>query len=170
MPALPSVLPFAGLLADLSIALRQASCCLVVCDKGWTLPLYRDLRDRLHADGMSCEYLDGRRSGGDPGREDVGVMLITIAQLRRAVRRPEEPAVVVLPHLDVMAALEAGWTTIARELVPLLYENPTAIVLGFQDPTVPLLPVVLKLFHRRYTVDQPFRVCADAPPPAPNDA
>jgi hypothetical protein len=41
MSAPPSVAPFAGLLADLAIDLRRGACCLVVCDKGWTLPVFR---------------------------------------------------------------------------------------------------------------------------------
>jgi hypothetical protein len=67
-----------------------------------------------------------------------------------------------------MAAQEGGWTTITRELVPLLYENPAAVLLGFRDPTLTLFPVVEKLFPRRYTVQQPYCEFVAAPtPPAP---
>src|SRR4051794_32885308 len=142
MSSVPSVAAFAGLLADLTSNLRQGNCCLVVCDKGWALPLYLDLRDRLRAVGIRCPFLDGRPTVEDPVREDIGAMLITLSHLRKAVRGAVTQAVLVLPHLDLMTARDGGWTSIAREIVPLLYENPGAVVLGFQDPSLPLLPVV----------------------------
>jgi hypothetical protein len=83
-------------------------------------------------------------------------MLTAITHLRRAVRAPVEGVVVVLPHLDVMAPADGGWTNISREVVPLLFECPEAVLLGFRDPTLPLLPVVEKLFVRRYAVAEPF--------------
>jgi cell division protease FtsH len=159
---LPSVAPFADLLADLTRDLRQGNCCLVTADKGWTQLLFHALRDRLRAIDLKWEYIDGKPNPGDNQPSDVGVMLTAITQLRRVVRTLVEGIVVVLPHLDVMATSDGGWTNISRELVPLLYECPELVLLGFSDPTLPLLPVVEKLFPKRYVVSQPFsRVFGD---------
>lgn len=158
MPLLPSVAPFAGLLTDLANELRRGSCCLLAADKAWTHLLYHDLRERLRGTDVRCEYVDGRSSSGTAQADDVGVMLTAIAQLRRVVRGYAPGLVIALPHLDVMTAAAGGWTNISREVVPLLYEEPTVVLLGFQDPTLPLLPVVEKLFSKRFAVDAPFSV------------
>src|SRR5262249_13219212 len=118
--------------------------------------LFYDLRERLRAVGLRCEYLDGRPIPADNRPEEIGVMLTAIGQLRRAIRSSVEGVVVALPHLDVMTASDGGWTNVAREVVPLLYEAPQAVLLGFRDPTIALLPVVEKLFTKRFVVDQPF--------------
>lgn len=155
MPAPPSLVPFAGLLADLAADLRRTECCLVVCDKGWTLPLYAALRDRLRAMEVRSGYLDGRASDGSAG--EGGVMLATVAMMRYVVRQETEGVIYALPHLDVMTTTDGGWTPIAREVVPLLYENPLTVWLGFQDPSLPLPDVVSKVFTRRYVIAEPYR-------------
>jgi hypothetical protein len=168
MPAPPSVAPFAGLLADLALDLRRRSCCLLVCDKGWTLPLYVALKERLRAVNVKCGYLDGRPTEESPN--DAGVMLSTVAQMRYVARLPEEKvegAVYALPHLDVMTTTEGGWTTISREVVPLLYENASIVWLGFKDPSLLLPQVVEKVFSRRYVIDQPYRTLETALSPPP---
>lgn len=156
MPSPPSVTPFAAQLADLAADLRRGSCCLVVCDKGWTLPLYVDVKDRLRAAEVKCGYLDGRPTESAPA--DLNTMLAAVAQMRWAVRTEGMAAVVfAIPYLDIMTSVEGGWNNISREAVPLLYENPSSIWLGFQDPTLPLLPIVEKVFTRRYVIEQPYR-------------
>ena len=155
-PFLP-IAPFAGLLADLANDLRRGVCCLVIADKGWVNFLYRDVFERLRATGVNCVFINGRPAENDPP-DDTGVMLVALRQLRKATRSLEEEGkVVVLPHLDVMATKQDGWTSISREMVPLLYEDPAMVLLGFRDPSLPLLPVVDKLFQRKYLIDQPFR-------------
>ena len=151
------VAPFADLLADVAADLRRGACCLITADKGWTHLLFHDLRERLRAFNVHCEYIDGRPVPGEGRPEDVGIMLTAITQLRRAIRKAAGEAIVAIPHLDVMATSDGGWTNISREVVPLLYEESGIVLLGFRDPTLPLLPVVEKLFPRRYTVEQPFR-------------
>lgn len=154
----PSVAPFASLLADLTADLRRGVSCLLVCDKGWTLPVFSDLRKRLGAKNVRCEYLDGRPTPGSDSPADVGVMLTAITQIRKAVRGDVEGVVFVLPHLDVMTTTDGGWTNISREVVPLLYENPAVQWLGFRDPSLPLLPVVEKIFGKCFTLDASYRV------------
>src|SRR5687767_12814210 len=166
MPAPPSVAPFAGLLADLALDLRRGSCCLVECDKGWTLPLFVALKERLRAANVKCGYLDGRPSEESPN--DAGVMLSTVAMMRYVARLSEEKVegtVYALPHLDVMTTTEGGWTTISREVVPLLYENAAIVWLGFKDPSLALPRVVEKVFTRRYVIEQPYRLMETVPPP-----
>lgn len=165
MPTPPSVAPLAGALADIATDLRRGSCCLVVCDKGWTLPIYTDLRDRLRAANMRCGYLDGRPT--ETAHADLHAMTVAVAKIRWAARAEEMAGVVfAIPYLDIMASIDGGWNTISRDVVPLLYENPTTIWLGFQDPTLPLLPIVEKVFGKRHVIDVPYRASEPAPPPA----
>ncbi len=163
MRSLPSVAPFAALLTDLADALRRGCCCLVIADKGWTHLLFYDLQKRLKEFGVRCMYMDGRPAPGANHPDEVGVMLTAISQLRQAVRQ-SVGGVVGLPHLDVMTPSDSGWTNIAREVVPLLYEAPETVFLGFCDPTLQLLPVVEKLFSRRYVMAQPFRESLESGP------
>jgi hypothetical protein len=166
MPAPPSVAPFTGQIADLAVDLRRGVCCLVVCDKGWTLSLYVELKDRLRAANVRCGYLDGRPTDG--AAADTGTMLAAVAQMRWAVRAPEMDGVVfALPHLDVMTAIDGGWNNISREVIPLLYENPASVWLGFQDPSLPLLPVVEKLFSKRHVIAERYRSAETVPPRPP---
>jgi hypothetical protein len=128
--------PLAGLLADLSADLRRGCCCLLECDKGWALPVYAGLKERLAAAGTRCGYLDGRVKDAVSG--DSGVMVAAVAQMRWAVRAEEANGV-------------------SREVIPLLYENPESRWLGFCDPSLRLPDVVQKVFARRYVFDAPFR-------------
>lgn len=161
----PSVAPFAGQIADLAADLRRGSCCLVVCDKGWTLPLYADLKSRLKAADARCGYLDGRPNDGTP--TDLNTMLAAVAQMRWAARTPDVSGVIfAIPHLDIMASAEGGWNNVSRELVPLLYENPDSVWLGFRDPSLPLLPIVEKVFTHRFVIEQPYRTLNTVPPRA----
>jgi hypothetical protein len=164
MSAPPSVAPFAAQLSDLATDLRRGVCCLVVCDKGWALPIFQNVRQRLKVAELRCEFLDGRPARGEEPPTDAGVMLSCIAQLRKVVRGDVNDAVYVLPHLDVMTTTDGGWTTISREVIPLLYENTEAVWLGFQDPSLPLFPLVEKLFPRRYVIETPFRAAITTPP------
>ena len=61
---------------------------------------------------------------------------------RRARRRAAAPR----PPRDQPAA---GLTAEAREVIPLLYENPELVWLGFKDPSFPLPKVIENLFPHR---------------------
>src|SRR5207248_8885150 len=75
-----------------------------------------------------------------------------IAQLREAVRGAIERRVVVLPHLDLLTTSQGGLTAEAREVIPLLYENPELVWLGFKDPSFPLPKVIENLFPHRVSL------------------
>ena len=159
MSAPPNVAPLAGVLADIASDLGRGTCVLVVCDKGWTLPIFRAIWERLKGKDIRCEYLDGRPAPGAEAPADVGIMLTAIGQLRRTVRGEVDGIVFALPHLDVMTTSDGGWTNISREVIPLLYENEWVQWLGFRDPSLPLLPLVEKLFSKRYVIEEPYRTC-----------
>jgi cell division protease FtsH len=55
----------------------------------------------------------------------------------------------VLPHLDLLTTSQGGLTAEAREVIPLLYENPELVWLGFKDPSFPLPRVIENLFPHR---------------------
>ncbi len=82
----------------------------------------------------------------------MGLIGTMIAQLRDAVRGAVERRVVVLPHLDLLTTSQGGLTGEAREVIPLLYENPELVWLGFKDPSFPLPKVIENLFPHRTSI------------------
>jgi cell division protease FtsH len=84
----------------------------------------------------------------------AGLVAAMIHQIREVVRGAVGERIVVLPHLDVLAA-GGGFGSLgaeAREVIPLLYENPEVVWLGFQDPAVPLPAPIENLFPVRETI------------------
>jgi cell division protease FtsH len=82
----------------------------------------------------------------------TGLIGSMINQLREAVRGSIEKRVVVLPHLDLLTTSQGGLTAEAREVIPLLYENPEVVWLGFKDPSFSLPRVIENLFPHRVTL------------------
>ena len=134
-------------------ALVQRLPVLVECDKELVPYFYKGVRDRLKADGIRCVYLDGRPSP-DAAQPAIplGVMGTMLVQLRDAVRGPVGERIVVLPHLDLMTSSSGGLTAEAREVIPLLYENPEVLWLGFKDPSFPLPNVISNLFPHHESI------------------
>src|SRR3954451_13761651 len=144
---------YAAELAEVAGKLARGLPCLVECDKELAPYLYKNVRDRLKQQKIQSVYLDGRPRGDEPpGPVPVGLMGTMIAQLREAVRGAVEQRVVVLPHLDLLTTSQGGLTTEAREVIPLLYENPSLVWLGFKDPSFPLPRVIENLFPHRLSL------------------
>jgi cell division protease FtsH len=143
-------------LADLAARLQRGLPCLVECDKELAPFLFLNVRNRLRAVGLRCIYLDGRpreeHQQPSQGMVPVGLIGTMIAQLREAVRGAVERRVVVLPHLDLLTTCQGGLTAEAREVIPLLYENPELVWLGFKDPSFPLPRVIENLFPHRVSL------------------
>lgn len=137
-------------LAEAEDRLKRGLPVLIECDKEVTPYLYICLRDRLRQARLQCLYLDGRlrgTSGGEGGMTpSLGLTAAIIQQLRDAVRGAIERRVIVLPHLDLLTTTQGGLTNDAREVIPLLYENPEIIWLGFKDPSFPIPKVIENLF------------------------
>ena len=91
--------------------------------------------------------IDGRPRGEeDDGRSTLGRML---HQLTTAIRGSVERTIIVLLHLDVLTTTHTSLTMEAREAIPLLYENPEAVLLGFRDPSFSLPRVIEGVFAVR---------------------
>ena len=134
-------------LAEVASKLIRGLPTLVECDKELAPYLFMNVRDRLRQAKLQTIYLDGRpREGAQAGPMPVGLIGTMIAQLREAVRGAVERRVVVLPHLDLLTTSQGGLTGEAREVIPLLYENPEIVWLGFKDPSFPLPKVIENLF------------------------
>lgn len=133
-------------LADVASKLVRGLPVLVECDKELAPYLYMNLRTRLREAKLQCIYLDGRQTGQQAGAMPMGLIGTMIAQLRDAVRGAVDRRVVVLPHLDLLTTSQGGLTGEAREVIPLLYENPELVWLGFKDPSFPLPKVIENLF------------------------
>ena len=116
---------------------------LVECEKELVPFFYKVLRDRLKAKNLRCLYLDGRPP---PDAPPQGIVATMIGQLRDAVRGGTGDRLVVLPHLDLLTTSSGGLTSEAREVIPLLYENPEILWIGFKDPSFPLPEVIANLF------------------------
>ncbi len=142
-------------LADIASKLLRSLPCLIECDKELAPFLFLNIRQRLRQQNIRCIYLDGRpneQQQSSSGMMPVGMMGTMIAQLREAVRGAVERRVVVLPHLDLLTTSQGGLTAEAREVIPLLYENPELVWLGFKDPSFPLPKVIENLFPARTTL------------------
>ncbi len=125
---------------------------LIECDKDLAPYLFVNVRNRLKQHDIRCLYLDGRPREGQQPDPMCGLVGTMIAQLRDAVRGAVERRVVVLPHLDLLTTSQGGLTAEAREVIPLLYENPELVWLGFKDPSFPLPRVIENLFLHRYSL------------------
>ena len=143
---------YAEPLAEVASRLARGLPVLVECDKELSPYAFANLRGRLKPAGLQCLYLDGRpRAAPDPsaGASACGFVANMLNQLRDAVRGAVERRVVVLPHLDLLTTGQGGLTAEAREVIPLLYENPELVWLGFKDPSFPLPRVIENLFPHR---------------------
>jgi len=140
-------------LAEAASKLQRGLPALIECDKDLGPFLYLNIRNRLRAVNLRCLYLDGRpRQEEQGGTMPMGMVGTMIAQLREAVRGPVERRIVVLPHLDLLTTSQGGLTAEAREVIPLLYENPELVWLGFKDPSFPLPRVIENLFPHRISL------------------
>lgn len=136
-------------------SLRRGLPVLVEAEKELTPYLYKCVRDRLKKDTPPRQfiYLDGRPVADlaqpPPG---LGLVATIVYYLREAVRGAVGERVLVLPHLDLLTTSVGGLTSEAREVIPLLYENPELCFLGFKDPSFPLPKVIENLFPRRESI------------------
>jgi len=141
---------YANELAAVHDALRRALPVMIECDKELTPYMYMAVRNRLRPDGVRCIYLDGRpQPDAAPGMMPQGIVGTMISQLRDAVRGAVERRVVVLPHLDLLTTSSGGLTTEAREVIPLMYENPEVLWLAFKDPSFEVPKVIANLFPHK---------------------
>lgn len=128
---------------------------LIECDKELAPFLFRNIRDRLKNSPAKVQsvYLDGRpKERQEKAVLPEGLIGTMISQLREVVRGSIERRVVVLPHLDLLTTSQGGLTSEAREVIPLLYENPELVWLGFKDPSFPLPKVIENLFPCRFSI------------------
>ncbi len=125
---------------------------LIECEKELSPYLYKAIRDRLKPSGVRCIYLDGRPAADAPPGSPQGAIAVMLGQLRDVVRGPTGERIVVLPHLDLLTTGSGGLTGEAREVIPLLYENPEILWLGFKDPSFPLPEVISGLFPHHESI------------------
>jgi len=138
-------------LARCEDAIQRALPVMLTCDKELTPYFYKCLRDRLTRLSFQCVYLDGRvppQAADDPQQPALPTTLVAalINQLRDVVRGSVERVVVVLPHLDLLTTSSQGLSPAAQEVIPLLYENPYLLWIGFRDPSFALPKVIENLF------------------------
>lgn len=143
---------YAESLVDTFHDLQRSLPVLVECEKDLAPFVFMNLRGKLKQADIKCLYLDGRPRQGQNEDPTAGLVGTMIAQLRDAVRGVVERRVVVLPHLDLLTTSQGGLTAEAREVIPLLYENPELVWLGFKDPSFPLPTVIENLFARRVSM------------------
>jgi cell division protease FtsH len=144
---------YATELAQIASELKRGLPVLIECEKDLAPFLFMNVRGRLKPANIKCLYADGHTedAAGQPalGGGFVGAML---TQLRDAVRGAVERRVVVLPHLDLLTSGHGGLSPETREVIPLLYENPELVWLGFKDPSFALPRVIENLFPRRHNL------------------
>lgn len=125
---------------------------LIECEKELVPYFYRCLRDRLKAGNIgSCAYLDGRQAQ-QSGMMPQSIVSTMLSQIKEVVRGAQEGVIAVLPHLDLLTTTSGGLTSEAKEVIPLVYENPNIIWVGFKDPSFPLPEVISNLFSHRESI------------------
>lgn len=142
-------------LARITDSLRRGLPVLVEAEKELTPYLYKCVRDRLKKETPPRQflYLDGRPINDmPPPQPGMGLVATIVYYLREAVRGSVAERILVLPHLDLLTTSIGGLTSEAREVIPLLYENPELCFLGFKDPSFPLPKVIENLFPRRESI------------------
>lgn len=127
---------------------------LIECEKQMIPYLYMKLRTKLRERGLRMDYLDGRSAPAEDGRPAApggSVLRNMIAQVTESVRGATEQRIVVLPHLDLLTSGSQTdiMTTEAREIIPLLYENPRVVFLAFKDPNFNFFKVIENIFPAR---------------------
>jgi cell division protease FtsH len=148
-------LAYTSELAEAASKLQRGLPTLIECDKDLAPFLFANLRNRLKAVGFQCRYLDGRQEQQQEGGMPMGIVGTMIAQLRETVRSVGfeiDKLVVALPHLDLLTTSQGGLTAEAREVIPLMYENPAVVWLGFKDPSFPVPDVIENLFPHRISI------------------
>jgi cell division protease FtsH len=144
---------YAPELAEIAGNILRGLPSLVECDKELAPFIFMSVRTRLRERGLRCVYLDGRPNPNESaGATPMGMIGTMIAQLRDFVRGSVEKKVAVLPHLDLLTTNQGGLTGESREVIPLLYENPDLVWLGFKDPSFPLPKVIENLFPHRLSI------------------
>src|SRR3954453_9441391 len=140
-------------LAEAASKLQRGLPVLIECDKDLAPFLFVNLRNRMKPQGFQFRYLDGRQEQQEGGLP-MGLIGTMIAQVREAVRGAVEfeKRVVCLPHLDLLTTSQGGLTAEAREVIPLMYENPGIVWLGFKDPSFPVPEVIENLFPHRVSI------------------
>lgn len=130
--------------------LRRGVSVLVECDKELALYLYLAVRQRLRRakDAPRLILIDGRPSANPEGSQRTGLVRM-MEQLTETIRASLDRTVVVMLHLDVLTTTHTGLTVEAREAIPLLYENPEAVILGFRDPSFEIPKVIRGVFGAR---------------------
>jgi cell division protease FtsH len=143
---------YASELARIAADLARGLPVLVECDKELAPFVYIGVRSRLAQAKLKGLYLDGRPREDEATEIGSGFVAAMLSQLRAAVRGAIEQKVVVLPHLDLITTGHGDLTSEAREVIPLLYENPELVWLGFKDPSFSLPRVIESLFPHRYSL------------------
>ncbi|HVV99630.1 MAG TPA: ATP-binding protein, partial [Planctomycetaceae bacterium] len=145
---------YAAELAQIASELKRGLPVLIECEKDLAPFLFMNVRGRLKPANIKCLYADGHTEGAAPGQAVLGGGFVgaMLAQLRDAVRGAVERRVVVLPHLDLLTSGHGGLSPETREVIPLLYENPELVWLGFKDPSFALPRVIENLFPRRHSL------------------
>jgi cell division protease FtsH len=140
-------------LADVAQCLQRGLAALVECDKELTPYVFLSVRRRLRDADVRCVYLDGRPRPDDPyGPIPPGPLTLMTRQIRELITGAVERRVGVLPHLDLLTGGQGAMPASAREIIPMLYENPELTWLGFADPSLSLPRVIENLFPHRVSL------------------
>ena len=130
--------------------LQTQASVLIECEKQLIPFVFMTLRGQMRDAGIQLEYLDGRKIPGSDGENPApSILRAMLAQVTHWVRNANEQRILVLPHLDLLVSSSSqneGLTTEARELIPLLYENPRIVFLAFKDPNFSFSKVIQNLF------------------------
>ncbi|MDF1756213.1 MAG: AAA family ATPase [Verrucomicrobiales bacterium] len=125
---------------------------LIECEKQLTVHLFRALRSRfkaMPAGGPGLRLITGhaQNSANDDVQVNQTLMQRLLQQLQQAIFSGAGNEIIALPHLDILTTTtRSGLSAETREAAALLYENPSALFLGFKDPSFELPKVIESVF------------------------
>lgn len=135
-------------LAEVESEIIKSQSILIECDKEITNYVIVSIRERLKARKIRCVVLTGVAQNDDGLPQSITSIMVN--QLRNAVRGSTlDNTVIIIPYLDLLTTAQSGLTTEAKEVIPLLYENPSVVCVGFKDPSFSIPKVMENLFSRK---------------------
>ena len=145
---------YGSVLGEVIRRLQSGISVLIECEKDLGIPVLVSLRARLKAlqPPITTRVIAGRPAAGSDGGPPVSMTTAMYRELMTFVLNPGDN-LPVLQHLDLLTSgIGGGVTDLGRDVVNLLYQDPSRVWLAFADPSLPLPEMVANAFPHRVSL------------------
>ncbi|MFZ4644228.1 MAG: AAA family ATPase [Gemmataceae bacterium] len=145
---------YGSVLGEVIRRLQSGISVLIECEKDLGIPVLVSLRARLKAlqPAITTRVIAGRPAAGSDGGPPVSMTTAMYRELMTFVLNPGDN-LPVLQHLDLLTSgIGGGVTDLGRDVVNLLYQDPSRVWLAFADPSLPLPEMVANAFPHRVSL------------------